>query len=140
MKDKYVRKPLKKQASIFISEEDHAKLRGLNIENNVKNVPTLHNYNPKIEHLMNKEARALQKRNTKSLKNRKKLYANIKRDSIASASGRSLALSVVSQTAHAAMLPQQHHHKTAKDDDVASKVSDDGITVSDHALGLPVHC
>ena len=84
---------------------------------------------------MNKEARALQKRNTKSLKNRKKLYANIKRDSIASASGRSLALSVVSQTAHAAML-SQHHHKTAKDDDVASKVSDDSITVSDHALGL----
>ena len=132
----YVRKPLKKQASIFISEEDHAKLRGLNIENNVKNVPALHNYNPKIEHLMNKEARALQKRNTKSLKNRKKLYANIKRDSIASSSGRSLALSVVSQTAHAAMLPQQHHHKTAKDDDAASKVSDDSITVSDHALGL----
>ena len=132
----YVRKPLKKQASIFISEEDHAKLRGLNIENNVKNVPTLHNYNPKIEHLMNKEARALQKRNTKSLKNRKKLYANIKRDSIASSSGRSLALSVVSQTAHAAMLPQQHHHKTAKDDDVSSKVSDDSITVGDHGLGL----
>ena len=34
------------------------------------------------------------------------------------------------------MLPQQHHHQTAKDDDVASKVSDDSITVSDHALGL----
>ena len=72
----------------------------------------IHNYNPKIEHLMNNEARASQKRVTKSLKNRKKLYANIKRDSIALSSGRSLALSVVSQTAQATMLPHNHHHKT----------------------------
>ena len=61
---------------------------------------------------MNNEARALQKRNTKSLKNRKKLYANIKRDSIASSSGRSLALSVVDSTSSNAVT--NHHHKTVK--------------------------
>ena len=54
---KYVRKPLKKQASIFISEEDHAKLRGLNIKKVMLKCLAIHNYNPKIEHLMNNEAR-----------------------------------------------------------------------------------
>ena len=132
----YRRTPVKKQASIFISEEDHAKLRGMDIENNVNKVTQGHHRNPKIEYLMNKEARALQKRNTKSRKNRKKLYANIKRDSIASASGRSLALSVVNQTAQAAMSSQNHHHKTNKDEDTSSKASDYSIPVSDHGLGL----
>jgi tetratricopeptide (TPR) repeat protein len=135
---------LRKQNSVFISKEKHAQLRGIQQSTEtIEEHPVRHVSNHHFEHIAQKETRALEKRNKNSRKNQKKMYANIKRDSIASASGRSLALSVVQQTAHAAMATDHRHHHIGNGED--SDSDDNNIDfggrslqyTEEHPLSLP---
>ena len=147
------KKLTKKKKSFFISKDEQDKLRGLPTDETVGHHVSHHKVtNHHFQHVMQREKRALEKRNKKSRKNQKKLYANIKRDTIASASGRSLALSVVQQSAQIAMMADshgkqhhKHHHNVNEEDEVNTEdvdnfpeENDNGLVYTEeHPLGLP---